>query len=189
MHGNYWVFKNYIRADHGEILCSDYVTYTTHGDLTFLDNVMPLVLGWMAPISMAVYAPGDDFERTIESIRFLRNCQINGEIIRRFVTFHIYFDLEHIPYNLANYTEKTLNAPYDCYVRPPYETTDPDDLYKNRHGILYPINVGRNIARSSSLTKYVLASDIELYPSGDISSNFIKMIERNDLILQRPNPK
>lgn len=189
MHGNYWVFKNYIKANHGGILCSKYVTYTTHGDLTFLGNVMPLVLSWMAPISMAVYAPGDDFERTIESIRFLRNCPINSEILRHFVTFHIYFDLEHIPNNLTNYTEKTLNAPYDCKIRPPYETTATDELYKNRHQILYPINVGRNIARSAALTKYVLASDVELYPSSGISSNFIKMIERNDLILQRPNPK
>lgn len=31
--------------------------------------------------------------------------------------------------------------------------------------IIYPVNVVRNVARTSALTKYVLLSDIELMPS------------------------
>lgn len=41
--GEYWVLKNYVRADHGNIMCHESVTYTTHAGFEFLDNVLPLV--------------------------------------------------------------------------------------------------------------------------------------------------
>lgn len=41
--GDFWVLKNYIRADHGELRCFQSVTYTTHADYTFLDNLIPLL--------------------------------------------------------------------------------------------------------------------------------------------------
>lgn len=41
--GEYWVLKNYVRADHGMIQCQESVTYTTHAGFEFLDNVLPLV--------------------------------------------------------------------------------------------------------------------------------------------------
>ena len=40
----------------------------------------------------------------------------------------------------------------------------------------YPINVGRNIAREAANSYYVLASDIELYPSPGLIPAFLKMI-------------
>lgn len=40
---DFWVLKNYIRADHGELRCFQTVTYTTHADYTFLDNLIPLL--------------------------------------------------------------------------------------------------------------------------------------------------
>lgn len=41
--GDFWVLKNYIRAEHGELRCFQTVTYTTHADYTFLDNLIPLL--------------------------------------------------------------------------------------------------------------------------------------------------
>lgn len=41
--GDFWVLKNYVRADHGELRCFETVTYTTHADYTFLDNLIPLL--------------------------------------------------------------------------------------------------------------------------------------------------
>lgn len=41
--GDFWVLKNYIRADHGELRCFQSITYTTHADYTFLDNLIPLL--------------------------------------------------------------------------------------------------------------------------------------------------
>lgn len=41
--GDYWVLENYFRASHGEIQCSESVTYVTHGDYTFLSNMIPVL--------------------------------------------------------------------------------------------------------------------------------------------------
>lgn len=41
--GDFWVLKNFVRADHGIIQCHESVTYTTHAGFEFLDNVQPLV--------------------------------------------------------------------------------------------------------------------------------------------------
>lgn len=41
--GDFWVLKNYVRADHGPLKCSESITYTTHADYTFLDNLIPLL--------------------------------------------------------------------------------------------------------------------------------------------------
>lgn len=40
---SFWVLKNYVRADHGNVLCHETVTYTTHAGYEYLDNVLPLV--------------------------------------------------------------------------------------------------------------------------------------------------
>lgn len=41
--GDFWVLTNYVRADHGPLKCSESITYTTHADYTFLDNLIPLL--------------------------------------------------------------------------------------------------------------------------------------------------
>ena len=52
------------------------------------------------------------------------------------------------------------------------------------------MNVGRNVARETAPTYYVLASDIELYPSPNLPSVFLEMIARRDQpALFKPNPK
>ncbi|RXG55109.1 Beta-1,4-glucuronyltransferase 1 [Armadillidium vulgare] len=47
-------------------------------------------------------------------------------------------------------------------------------------GLLYPVNVGRNIARTNAATYFVFASDIELYPSINVIPEFLKMIKKSD---------
>lgn len=44
---------------------------------------------------------------------------------------------------------------------------------------MYPVNVARNIARDAALTHFILASDIELYPSPNLIPRFLNMIARN----------
>ena len=41
--GDFWVLKNYIKAEHGELKCHETITYTTHADYSFLDNLPPLM--------------------------------------------------------------------------------------------------------------------------------------------------
>lgn len=49
--------------------------------------------------------------------------------------------------------------------------------YSQQFLIQYPVNVGRNIAKEAATTHYVLASDIELYPSPGFIGNFLNMIK------------
>lgn len=41
--GSYWVLNNFMRAEHGRLRCFESVTYTTHADYTFLENLQPLL--------------------------------------------------------------------------------------------------------------------------------------------------
>lgn len=41
--GDYWIYINYIRAEHGPMACHEDVTMTSHSDFTFLDNLDPQV--------------------------------------------------------------------------------------------------------------------------------------------------
>lgn len=41
--GEFWALVNYVPAQHGNILCYETVTYTTHAGYEFLNNVPPLI--------------------------------------------------------------------------------------------------------------------------------------------------
>jgi hypothetical protein len=52
---------------------------------------------WNAPISIALHAPGTDFLPTVNAIKYLRDCLPESNLVRQFVTFHIYFSTKHVP--------------------------------------------------------------------------------------------
>lgn len=186
--GDFWVLKNYVRAEHGELRCHETITYTTHADYTFLDNLIPLLERWNAPVSLAMHAPATDFQPTVNAIKYLRECLAESHLVRQFVTFHIYFSSKHIPKNVPKY-EKVLEPPYNCSLPAPYFNVSSSQLYKTAKKLLYPVNVGRNIARDAAMTHFILASDIELYPNPGLVHKFLEMIARNEPVLQRKNPR
>lgn len=49
--------------------------------------------------------------------------------------------------------------------------------FRMQRKLLYPVNVARNVARSSAQTHYVLPSDIELYPSTNLIPWFFEMLK------------
>lgn len=157
--------------------CHETVTYTTHGDFTFLNNIVQLLLRWLAPISIAVYCPGSDYELALESVLYLRNCISQSILIRQFVTFHFYFDQNHTPQNL-NYDTDDLERNFNCNKEPPYKLIEPKNTYKSKINLTYYVNVGRNIARSTATTHFIFASDIELYPSSGLPHQFLEMYAR-----------
>lgn len=78
----------------------------------------------------------------------------------------------------------------NCSKPAPWINASVAKMYKSQHKLLYPVNVGRNVARESAPTHYVLASDIELYPNPGLTTNFLEMIRRDDdKALKSPNPK
>ncbi|XP_044580381.1 beta-1,4-glucuronyltransferase 1-like isoform X2 [Cotesia glomerata] len=187
--GDYWVLYNYVPMSI-YVKCWESVTYTTHADFTFLDNLEPLLQRWQAPVSIALHAPGTDFQPTLDSIRYLRNC--GSPLVSQFTTFHIYFNWKHVP-KVVPSSEKVLAfEPYNCSLGPPWSHQNVlnNKMYKNEKKLLYPVNIGRNIARESAITHYILASDIELYPNPGLPDNFLEMIRKNDHpALSKSNPK
>lgn len=92
--GDFWVLYNYVKADK-LFRCYESITYTTQGDYRVLDNLLMLVERWRGPISVTLFAPGDDFQRTIDSIAYFRNCET--PLIKDYVTFHVFFGTKHLP--------------------------------------------------------------------------------------------
>lgn len=62
-------------------------------------------------------------------------------------------------------------------------------MYKSQKKLLYPVNVGRNIARETAQTHFILPSDVELYPSPNLITKFLEMIAENRGPLLRSNPR
>lgn len=85
--------------------------------------------------------------------------------------------------------DKVLFPPFNCSVNPPFFNVSSSQLYKAQKKLLYPVNVGRNIARDAAMTHFILASDIELYPNPGLVRKFLEMIARNDAPLQRKYPR
>ncbi|XP_075149564.1 beta-1,4-glucuronyltransferase 1-like [Haematobia irritans] len=181
-YGNYWLLKNLIRGRLSTNMgCAESITYTTIGDYTFMGNLRTVVKRWMGPISFALFAPGYDFNSTMDSIQYVRHCLPESPLIRDYVTFHIYFPNDNMPYHMVPLTEEqALKSFYDCRLwQAPYENVDRSTMYKTKKNLTYPINVGRNIARFAANTYFIFASDIELNPSLGLIDQFLDMAVNN----------
>lgn len=182
---DFWVLYNYVPATR-KFRCHESVTYTTHADYTFLDNLVPLLERWQGPVSLAMHAPGTDFAPTLEAIRYARDCL--SPLISEFVTFHVFFGTRHVPKQVPS-ASSVIREPTNCSMPAPWMNVTSASLYKTKAKILYPVNIGRNVARESAVTHYILPSDIELYPSPGLIQNFLDMIRRQDPPLLHHNPK
>ncbi|CAO1381269.1 unnamed protein product [Diamesa serratosioi] len=183
LNGQFYVLKNYIKADHGDIQCFETITISTFGDYTFLDNLVPLIERWIAPVSLALNAPGSDFDKTLLAIMYLRKCNgRSSKLIRKYVTFHLVFDYNHLPRNVPK-DFQSLEKNFVC-DREAFIQSDKIAAYKKENNLTFPINVLRNIARRASLTHFVFASDIELYPSVGLIDAFFDMIMKNTLLIE-----
>ncbi|KAG8227482.1 hypothetical protein J437_LFUL002371 [Ladona fulva] len=114
--GDHWVLSDYVIATK-RFSCDESVTYTTHGDFTFLDNLVPLVEKWRGPVSVALFAPGEDFAFTLSAISYARSCLT--PLVRELVTFHIYFGVKDIPSAVPKPTDKDFLPEFDCNGKAP----------------------------------------------------------------------
>ncbi|XP_059086555.1 beta-1,4-glucuronyltransferase 1-like [Tigriopus californicus] len=159
-------------ADIEELIDEDHITYVTHATPEFLStNLIQLLDHWpSAPLSVSVFAPGQDFCAATALISWLWTCEPR---VRRQVSFHIIF-----PSDLANdiavktATEGIRILDANCDQAPVLS----EETFRSRKLIPYPVNTARNVARSVVRTKYFVTSDIELFPSPNLSANFVKFL-------------
>ncbi len=124
------------------------------------------------PISVAVYAPGNDFCTASAVVSWLWTC---NKQVRRQVSFHVFF-----PSGFANdIASKTAGdgiriLDVDCSKKP---SLSESRSYRVRHRLPYPANVARNVARTVAGTKFIVSSEAGLLPSRDLADKFIKFAE------------
>lgn len=168
--GRYIVLKNYIR---GALQVNTHSTITFATVATFMDisHVSEVCSRWQGPMSISVYAPGSDFKKVLRKIIHLR---LVNSCIHQNVTWHLYFDAEYDPSH-GNFKspeeEAELEFPsysYDTWTK---------GTFKSHGNLPFPANVGRNVAIQESRTDYVLMTDLIYYPSINIISRFLKLLE------------
>ena len=141
------------------------------------------VCRWRAPISIAIYTPGNELNKALDEIRFIRECKPESSLIKQWVTFHFYF--ETILQDLPD-IQQLWNSSYDCAVAVEIDKRQPEQHHNSEKHANHPGNVGLNVAREAALTHFILAVDFKYYPSMDLVPKFLKMIARNQAYLQRP---
>ena len=178
--GSYFVHYNVI-PEKLYFSCNESVTLTTQAEISYLtDNLLPLVQRWRGPISAAVFAPGQDFNVAVEMIRRMRKC---SRLIENFVSFHLFYPANIRPKKIAATNYSWLEHD-DCANLKFKRLTS----MRSKLGLLYPINVARNVAREASNTHFVFPCDVELYPSPDFIPRFLAMIRRESSEYS-PKPK
>ena len=55
-------------------------------------------------------------------------------------------------------------------------------VFRRKNNLEYPVNVARMIARETATTHFILAADIELYPSSNLISDFLHMVHSNGIL-------
>lgn len=107
--------------------------------------------------------------------------------MRDFATFHIFFDLDHIPARVPGHESLLSQGLINCDK--PESLSGNFTTYKKKLNLDYPVNIARNVARATAATHFVFPSDIELYPSPNLITDFLAMIRRNDRLLRRSTPR
>ncbi|XP_041673636.1 LOW QUALITY PROTEIN: beta-1,4-glucuronyltransferase 1 [Drosophila eugracilis] len=189
-HGEYWLLQNLVVGRKSRTVgCAESVTFTTNGDYSFFDNLEMVASRWRAPVSFSIFTPGYDLNTTLDSIRYVRSCLPESEVIKDWVTFHVYFPSRNMPGYVPFDEAEVLGFQHFCtmangsQVSPPYTQIPRKESFKVKANLTYPINVGRNIARQAANTHFIFACDIELYPSLGFVDQFLEMVARNHSVL------
>lgn len=126
------------------------------------------------------------------AIQYVRQCLPESQLIRDYVTFHIFLPQNDMPSSRIPLNEREAqNWPYDCEEYGAfYEYAPREGMYKTMTNMTFPINVARNIARRAANTYFILASDIELYPSLGFIDQFLRMAINNiSSVLSEQKPR
>ncbi|CAG0915900.1 unnamed protein product [Notodromas monacha] len=167
----YKVLKNYFGPSKSIVgvnskTNNDTVTFCTHATVNYLKFLVELTKRWRGPVSVAVYAPGEDFVLAVEIIVFLRACFPS---VRAYAAFHLFYDADLTPE--MDLRLSFVNVSARCAV---YE----NHFVSRPWSLAYPVNVARNVARAGARTKHVLVADVELMPSRDFVSKFANFMSR-----------
>ena len=146
------------------------LSLVTQCSMVYLHYLIDLANAWKGPLSVAVFAQGNEFPRVIQMIASLRRC---SPAIAANASFHLVapvsVDFQQVP-ALSGQSIPCAD------LRLPN-----GNLTSYNHPVPYPNNLLRNVARSSVRAQYFLVLDIDLMPSAGLQEQFIAFAKKRGL--------
>lgn len=142
-------------------------TLATQSSLDKLISLIQVAKHWNGPISVAVFAVGDDeLTRLLLYIIYLRQCFLD---IQEKVTFHFAFPKDHIPFTIALEPDSAPDCSKPEQVHQSLHKAKPVERWRVK--LPYPQNHMRNLARKNCQTKFVFLTDVDIIPSYNMAES------------------
>ena len=152
------------------------VTLATQCSVNHLYHLVTLIKYWDGPVSIAVFAVSGHIQVAVETIALLHRC-INH--IQRNVSFNLVLPLS----DRSNIFSKEMDSKLK------FSSCDDIDQYLFNHfknfdknydlnGVKYPNNLLRNVAVDNSNTDHVMVIDIDMIPSFNLYSEFLRILQQ-----------
>ncbi|XP_055756955.1 beta-1,4-glucuronyltransferase 1 [Salvelinus fontinalis] len=182
--GQYRVYKNLIKSDFstnqkpGVDASSHFLALATHTSINNLHHLNSLVERWQNPLSVAIFAHGQDVKFATALVYALT---IFCPQIQALVDFHLVCHSGQ----MASFPEQDrehFTGLEDCAaVFARLEThRDKYQNYAIGRNVSYPNNLLRNVARGGSEANYILVIDIDMAPSADLHQQFLALVMRRE---------
>lgn len=153
------------------------LTICTQTTINNLYNLIDLVNVWKGPVSVTVFAHGENVISAVYAVAFYSVCYEN---IAKQVSFHIVYPVDPVPQGWQKLmTLQHHDCGNDRFIRNSSHLNYADTK------VPYPHNVLRNIAISFSESPYILMTDIDLIPSMDLQADFHKFVVRKGKTLEK----
>ncbi|XP_070208396.1 beta-1,4-glucuronyltransferase 1-like [Littorina saxatilis] len=152
------------------------ITLATQCTSHHLHYVAELSKQWEGPLSVAVFTYDDDFHFAIASMLYLHLCVAS---VAEHVTFHLAFPTERRP-------DMSIKLPliHNLCSNPPAAGHISPKNFVIGSGIEYPVNLLRSLAVSRASTTHVFCSDIDMTPSQNLCSGFVRLIATTNTLSQ-----
>ncbi|XP_050298081.1 beta-1,4-glucuronyltransferase 1-like [Anthonomus grandis grandis] len=168
----YRVLYNAIFAYNIENVSS--ITYATHLTANYGNFIPELLKRWDGLVTIAAFVPDVDSFYFLEQIN--QFCYCEPKMHR--VSIHLVTQ-ERLPFSK---NDISFGRPDSCLPKDSSQLV----LYKDfDNTVTYPVNVVRNVARVSALSRYVLLSDIELMPNKGLAKSFLNFQENFNKTIER----
>ncbi|XP_031707136.1 beta-1,4-glucuronyltransferase 1 [Anarrhichthys ocellatus] len=178
--GQYRVYKNLIKSDFttnhkpGSDPGSSVLALATHTTINNLHHLESLLERWHNPISVAIFAHGQDVKFATALVYALN---FFCPQIQSLVDFH----LVCLSGEMASFPDQDREhfaGLDDCAsVFSRLEThRDKDKNYAISGNVSYPNNLLRNVARGGTESSYILVIDIDMMPSVDLHQQFMALV-------------
>ncbi|KAI4459620.1 beta-14-glucuronyltransferase 1 [Holotrichia oblita] len=172
---NFWVGDSFAELNERYTVC-----LAAQSSLERLHSLVEVAEHWTGPISVSVFAAGDDeLNILLLYITYLRQCQSN---IRDRVSFHLALPRSRVPrsidVDIEQISTMDCNRPEVTLRQMVKHISSDTTRWKNKNA--YPQNHMRNLARKNCQTKYVYLTDIDIIPSFKQADELSRFLQINE---------